>query len=74
MAIPGMISLGGGLPNPSTFPFQSLSITLSDGSTLPLDGAALKEALQYRYHLMLPASAVSGVMHFISLIFCTILT
>jgi hypothetical protein len=25
MAIPGMISLGGGLPNPSTFPFQVLN-------------------------------------------------
>jgi kynurenine/2-aminoadipate aminotransferase len=50
MAIPGMISLGGGLPNPSTFPFQSLAITLADGTTLSLDGPALKEALQYRWH------------------------
>jgi hypothetical protein len=29
-------------------PSQSLAITLADGSTLSLDGAALKEALQYR--------------------------
>jgi hypothetical protein len=28
MAIPGMISLGGGLPNPSTFPFQVRTETL----------------------------------------------
>jgi hypothetical protein len=27
MAIPGMISLGGGLPNPSTFPFQVCRVT-----------------------------------------------
>jgi hypothetical protein len=28
--------------------WQSMVITMADGSTLPLDGAALKEALQYR--------------------------
>ena len=27
---------------------QSMAVTMSDGSVLPLDGAALKEALQYR--------------------------
>eukprot|EP00808_Paulinella_micropora_P010892 g51762.t1 len=28
LAVPGVISLGGGMPNPSTFPFQSISVTL----------------------------------------------
>jgi hypothetical protein len=27
---------------------QSMTVTMSDGSSLPLEGPALKEALQYR--------------------------
>lgn len=30
MGLPGIISLGGGLPNPQLFPFQTVSVTLSD--------------------------------------------
>lgn len=34
--IPGMISLGGGMPNPSTFPFASMDVKLTTGETLPI--------------------------------------
>lgn len=33
-------------------PAQSVAVTLSDGSALQLDGAALKEALQYRWRTL----------------------
>ncbi|KAL2270583.1 hypothetical protein VTJ83DRAFT_2767 [Remersonia thermophila] len=48
-AIPGMISLVAGKPNPSTFPFAKISITLNgpEEKTITLDDAALSEALQY---------------------------
>ncbi|KAF2072486.1 hypothetical protein CYY_006195 [Polysphondylium violaceum] len=45
--LPGMISLGGGLPNNSTFPFKSLTVELKDGTSLELKGSDLDEALQY---------------------------
>jgi kynurenine/2-aminoadipate aminotransferase len=52
MAQEGMVSLGGGLPNPTLFPFQSLqfSVTSPDGSAsemLTLSSEELKLALQY---------------------------
>jgi kynurenine/2-aminoadipate aminotransferase len=47
MALPGMISLGGGLPNPSMFPFTKMEVQLVDGSSLTLDGKLLGDALQY---------------------------
>jgi kynurenine/2-aminoadipate aminotransferase len=47
MALPGMISLGGGLPNPSMFPFTMMNVTLADGSTISLAGQLLSDALQY---------------------------
>eukprot|EP00761_Pharyngomonas_kirbyi_P014099 gb/GECH01014129.1/.p1 GENE.gb/GECH01014129.1/~~gb/GECH01014129.1/.p1 ORF type:complete len:435 (+),score=116.56 gb/GECH01014129.1/:1-1305(+) len=47
LSIPGMISLGGGLPNPSTFPFQSLEFTLKDGTKISLSDEEIKAALQY---------------------------
>ena len=31
MAIPGMISLGGGMPNPHLFPFESVTVRMKDG-------------------------------------------
>eukprot|EP01127_Copromyxa_protea_P016365 TRINITY_DN4843_c0_g1_i1.p1 TRINITY_DN4843_c0_g1~~TRINITY_DN4843_c0_g1_i1.p1 ORF type:complete len:394 (-),score=92.23 TRINITY_DN4843_c0_g1_i1:12-1193(-) len=46
MAIPGMISLGGGLPNPSLFPFKSLEFTVED-TKITLTDAELAAALQY---------------------------
>ncbi|KAN0029875.1 hypothetical protein ACTA71_008012 [Dictyostelium dimigraforme] len=45
--LPGMISLGGGLPNASTFPFKSIEIELKDGSKLEIQGSDLEEAFQY---------------------------
>lgn len=46
--IPGMISLGGGLPNPGTFPFSKIEVSLNTGEgPLCIDGAELKAALQY---------------------------
>ena len=46
LSVPGMISLGGGLPNPETFPFTGLTVSLSDGSTMDLSDE-LPAALQY---------------------------
>ncbi|KAM9969397.1 hypothetical protein ACTFIR_001232 [Dictyostelium discoideum] len=46
-SLPGMISLGGGLPNASTFPFKSINIELKDGSKLEIEGSDLEEAFQY---------------------------
>src|SRR4051794_31940729 len=36
LQLPGMISLGGGLPNPALFPFKQLSFALADGTSLTL--------------------------------------
>lgn len=47
LATPGMISLGGGMPNPKLFPFTGMSFTLADGTQLQLDDAAVAAALQY---------------------------
>jgi len=61
LAEPGMISLGGGMPNPSTFPFDSIRVTLSSSATttsstdsntksgneFELKGQALEDILQY---------------------------
>ncbi|KAK4152104.1 aminotransferase [Chaetomidium leptoderma] len=48
-AIPGMISLVAGKPNPETFPFSKIAITLNgpEETTIVLENAALAEALQY---------------------------
>jgi kynurenine/2-aminoadipate aminotransferase len=47
LQVPGMISLGGGLPNPETFPFKSLTVQLKDGSEYAISGKGLDAALQY---------------------------
>jgi DNA-binding transcriptional MocR family regulator len=47
MATPGMLSLAGGLPNPTTFPIASLTMTLKSGKTISLDENKTKIALQY---------------------------
>jgi hypothetical protein len=47
LSIPGMVSLGGGMPNPKLFPFSGVSFTLTDGTDLKLSDAAVGEALQY---------------------------
>lgn len=41
------ISLAEGMPNEVTFPFESIDVTLKDGSQFTLKGAQLNSALQY---------------------------
>ena len=41
------ISLGGGMPNPTLFPFEKMQLTLKNGQTLDVGGSDLAEALQY---------------------------
>ena len=43
----GMISLGGGMPHPSTFPFSKLSFTLQNGEKVELTEQETSKALQY---------------------------
>eukprot|EP01117_Protostelium_nocturnum_P003432 TRINITY_DN1445_c0_g1_i1.p1 TRINITY_DN1445_c0_g1~~TRINITY_DN1445_c0_g1_i1.p1 ORF type:complete len:429 (-),score=123.17 TRINITY_DN1445_c0_g1_i1:60-1346(-) len=47
LSIPGMISLGGGTPNPSLFPFDSMAITLKDGTKLEIPKQSMEIGLQY---------------------------
>ncbi|RQM30200.1 hypothetical protein B5M09_000292 [Aphanomyces astaci] len=50
VSLPGMISLGGfvtGMPNPSTFPFEAISIKLKSGHSMDIRGQPLQQALQY---------------------------
>jgi DNA-binding transcriptional MocR family regulator len=47
LAVPGMISLGGGMPNPQTFPVTGISLSLRSGETLNLDTVTSATALQY---------------------------
>jgi len=42
-----MISLGGGMPNPETFPIQSGTLTLKDGTKIDITPERMKVALQY---------------------------
>ena len=44
---PGMISLGGGMPNPSLFPFTGISLEVAGGHRLQATAADVREALQY---------------------------
>jgi kynurenine/2-aminoadipate aminotransferase len=45
--LPGMISLAGGLPNGESFPFDSCTFNLKDGTQITLSKAQLGTALQY---------------------------
>jgi 2-aminoadipate transaminase len=47
MQIEGMISLGGGYPNPETFVFDGVGIRFKDGAEATLDGSDLTVASQY---------------------------
>ncbi|GAB5354133.1 hypothetical protein AAMO2058_000093600 [Amorphochlora amoebiformis] len=55
LKLPGMISLGGGLPNPEMFPFKSLEFTLEDGTCLALKSSEIQDAFQYSNTPGLPA-------------------
>jgi hypothetical protein len=50
MNIPGMLSLGGGMPNPQLFPFASVTVTLKDGFSFSItekDKEDMIDAFQY---------------------------
>ncbi len=47
LSIPGMISLGGGYPNPETFVFRKLGISFKSGRTQQISGADAIAASQY---------------------------
>ncbi|KAJ3414664.1 hypothetical protein HDV05_006199 [Chytridiales sp. JEL 0842] len=47
MSTPGIISLGGGNPHPSTFPYTSISFTLRSGEKVDISEADVAKALQY---------------------------
>ncbi|KAL7750685.1 hypothetical protein RI367_004027 [Sorochytrium milnesiophthora] len=55
LAIPGMIALSGGLPNPHTFPIKSMTLTLNDGSVVDISAKDTATALQYGPTPGLPA-------------------
>ncbi|CAO3666757.1 hypothetical protein G6F70_007347 [Rhizopus microsporus] len=44
---PNIISLGAGQPNPSTFPFKSMTVTLESGETLQMDQQLFRRCLSY---------------------------
>lgn len=55
MRFPGMISLGGGMPDPTFFPFTGIDVRLRDGSKLTIESAAdMSSALQYSSSSGLP--------------------
>jgi 2-aminoadipate transaminase len=47
MKLDGMISLGGGFPNPDTFVFDRVDVRFKGGKIATLDGAVLNAAAQY---------------------------
>lgn len=47
MKIDGMISLGGGYPNPDTFVFDNVKIHFKDGQAITISGEELTTASQY---------------------------
>ncbi len=47
MKLPGMISLGGGYPNPDTFVFERIDVRFTDGASASLEGSELATASQY---------------------------
>ncbi|RUP51648.1 hypothetical protein BC936DRAFT_146781 [Jimgerdemannia flammicorona] len=55
LGIPGMITLGAGNPNPTTFPYESFQLTLKNGEKLSIEGKLLEDALQYGPTAGLPA-------------------
>lgn len=47
LGMEGMLSLAGGYPNPRTFAFERVTVDLTGGGQVTLDGAALERATQY---------------------------
>ncbi|KAJ1340234.1 hypothetical protein BSLG_005120 [Batrachochytrium salamandrivorans] len=57
-SVPGMISLGGGNPHPSTFPFASIQYTLKNGEVIDIPASQVAQGLQY--------SATPGIDKFVA--------
>lgn len=47
LELPGMISLGGGMPNPDLFPISGIDFTMTTGHKISLSNKEVAEALQY---------------------------
>ncbi|MCU0610374.1 MAG: PLP-dependent aminotransferase family protein [Candidatus Eisenbacteria bacterium] len=47
LSLPGMISLGGGYPNPETFAFLRMDVTFRSGREIAITGARMARAAQY---------------------------
>jgi len=47
LAIDGMISLGGGYPNPTTFPLEEVAAQIPGDGAFTMEGRMLEEACQY---------------------------
>jgi len=47
LSIPGMISLGAGLPNPTQFPYESMTLRLKNGDEICMSEKETAVALQY---------------------------
>ena len=54
LSVPGMISLGGGMPNPALFPFATMRLTTVEGEHLEPTASEFEEALQYSSTAGLP--------------------
>ena len=52
--LPNMISLGGGAPNPATFPVASMALTMKDGTVLEIGEEETKVVMQYTSSTGLP--------------------
>lgn len=60
LTLPGMISFGGGNPNPETFPFESFSIKLKSGQSINVPPSEIQKALQYS-----PTSGIPDLVEWI---------
>eukprot|EP01114_Cavostelium_apophysatum_P015774 TRINITY_DN4371_c0_g1_i1.p1 TRINITY_DN4371_c0_g1~~TRINITY_DN4371_c0_g1_i1.p1 ORF type:complete len:433 (+),score=97.46 TRINITY_DN4371_c0_g1_i1:107-1405(+) len=47
VTVPGMLNLGGGLPNPTLSPLTKLSFTLENGQSISFEGAELNQMLLF---------------------------
>ncbi|KAI8073257.1 pyridoxal phosphate-dependent transferase [Gongronella butleri] len=47
VSLPGMLSLGAGLPNPETFPYESMQLKLKTGEIIEVSGDNFNKCLNY---------------------------
>eukprot|EP01083_Nonionella_stella_P171218 584395_1 len=60
LQIPGMISLGGGMPSSDLFPFKKIRFSLQNGETVELSEKDVNESLQYS-----PTPGLPGLVKFL---------